>query len=248
MEVHHHPHTPKKIKEFFLEFLMIFLAVTLGFFAEGFREHQVEKSREKEFIESMVKEMKSDSVQIKKVFLDTVRISKLDSLSALLLNINHSPDAIRKCYFLNFKYATNYDAMVFNRNVLTQLKNSGNMRLIKRQSVVDSLNVFDNKITGLAYQLESRKQIIMGNYEDAYTIFDESYFIHNGKKIKWKVTIALHPNMRFLTNNKVQLLKYGAKVNMLSGITQNYYLMLKDVYEYQNRLIPFIEKEYKLEN
>jgi len=40
MEVHHHPdlhHKPKKWKEYFLEFLMIFLAVTLGFFAESYR-------------------------------------------------------------------------------------------------------------------------------------------------------------------------------------------------------------------
>ena len=37
MEVHHHPEVPHKSKswkEYFLEFLMIFLAVTLGFFAE----------------------------------------------------------------------------------------------------------------------------------------------------------------------------------------------------------------------
>ena len=36
MEVHHHPdnhHNSKKWKEYFSEFLMIFLAVTLGFFA-----------------------------------------------------------------------------------------------------------------------------------------------------------------------------------------------------------------------
>jgi hypothetical protein len=32
MEVHHHHHVEKKkFKEYFLEFLMIFLAVTLGF-------------------------------------------------------------------------------------------------------------------------------------------------------------------------------------------------------------------------
>lgn len=32
MEVHHHPHVKeKKFKEYFLEFIMIFLAVTLGF-------------------------------------------------------------------------------------------------------------------------------------------------------------------------------------------------------------------------
>ncbi len=45
MEVHHHPdlhHKPKKWKEYFLEFLMIFLAVTMGFFAENIRENYVE--------------------------------------------------------------------------------------------------------------------------------------------------------------------------------------------------------------
>ena len=44
MEVHHHPHVDsdshrkKGFKEYFLEFLMIFLAVTMGFFAENLRE------------------------------------------------------------------------------------------------------------------------------------------------------------------------------------------------------------------
>jgi hypothetical protein len=51
MEVHHHPHVEKKkFKEYFLEFLMIFLAVTLGFFAENIREHLSDRSKEKEYM------------------------------------------------------------------------------------------------------------------------------------------------------------------------------------------------------
>jgi hypothetical protein len=39
MEVHHHPEVDKKgFKEYLLEGLMIFLAVTMGFFAENLRE------------------------------------------------------------------------------------------------------------------------------------------------------------------------------------------------------------------
>jgi len=39
MEVLHHAHVEKKrFREYFLEFLMIFVAVTLGFFAENIRE------------------------------------------------------------------------------------------------------------------------------------------------------------------------------------------------------------------
>jgi hypothetical protein len=51
MEVHHHPnlhHEKKPWKEYFLEFLMIFLAVTMGFFAESLREHINERDRAKE--------------------------------------------------------------------------------------------------------------------------------------------------------------------------------------------------------
>src|SRR5882762_10395927 len=47
MEVHHHPNIEKKnFKEYLLEGLMIFLAVTLGFFAESLRENIANHERE----------------------------------------------------------------------------------------------------------------------------------------------------------------------------------------------------------
>lgn len=48
MEVHKHPHhvlQKKKWPEYLLEFLMIFFAVFLGFFAESIREHKSDKGR-----------------------------------------------------------------------------------------------------------------------------------------------------------------------------------------------------------
>ena len=50
MEVHHHPnlhHKPKPWKEYILEYLMIVLAVTTGFFAESLREHISTNEKEK---------------------------------------------------------------------------------------------------------------------------------------------------------------------------------------------------------
>ena len=65
MEVHHHPdlhHRKKHWKEYFLEFLMIFLAVTLGFFAEQIREGFTDHIREKEYMKLMIEDLKSDTV------------------------------------------------------------------------------------------------------------------------------------------------------------------------------------------
>ena len=49
MEVHHHRHVEKRnFAAYLLEFIMIFLAAALGFFAEGLREHMDDRSKEYE--------------------------------------------------------------------------------------------------------------------------------------------------------------------------------------------------------
>jgi len=45
-------------KHYFFEFFMLFLAVFCGFLAENIREHQVEMRREREFITSLVSDLK----------------------------------------------------------------------------------------------------------------------------------------------------------------------------------------------
>src|SRR5215471_2654460 len=67
MEVHKHPHHVmhrKKWGEYLLEFFMLFLAVFLGFLAENQREHYVEREREKQFINSLVRDVEMDTAQI----------------------------------------------------------------------------------------------------------------------------------------------------------------------------------------
>src|SRR3954464_2291031 len=65
MEVHHHPNVEKKnFKEYLLEGLMIFLAVTLGFFAESYREHITEEKNAKQFLETYRNELQQQEQQI----------------------------------------------------------------------------------------------------------------------------------------------------------------------------------------
>lgn len=61
MEVHHHSHAhgKKNWKFYFWEFLMLFLAVFCGFLAEYQLEHVVEHQREKQYIESLLADLKS---------------------------------------------------------------------------------------------------------------------------------------------------------------------------------------------
>src|SRR5258708_17473006 len=79
MEVHKHPHHvthKKKWGEYLLEFIMLFLAVFLGFLAENLRERIVEQNIEKEYIHSLVEDLKSDTLQSNEILI------LLDSRSA----------------------------------------------------------------------------------------------------------------------------------------------------------------------
>jgi hypothetical protein len=67
MEVHHHSHKPKNWKEHITEFIMLFAAVTLGFFAENFREHQVVNHRIDQNKVAILKDLQEDSAEIARV-------------------------------------------------------------------------------------------------------------------------------------------------------------------------------------
>ena len=68
MEVHHHSspdpggtHTSrKKWTHYFWEFLMLFLAVACGFFAEYQLEHKIEKDRARQFLQSMLVDVRTN--------------------------------------------------------------------------------------------------------------------------------------------------------------------------------------------
>src|SRR5205814_527842 len=92
MEVHHHPHVQKKnFKEYFLEFVMIFLAVTLGFFAEGIRESISDHSKEKEFILSMMQDLRDDTSSISTTANELISVSTLVDTMLMQLK-NGTPD------------------------------------------------------------------------------------------------------------------------------------------------------------
>jgi hypothetical protein len=102
MEVHHHPdinHKPKKWKEYFLEFLMIFLAVTLGFIAENLREHITDRVKERQYIAGFIRNVKDDTASLRHVIeFDQQQVKGVDSMLKLS-HVNMAIDSNRKSFY-----------------------------------------------------------------------------------------------------------------------------------------------------
>jgi hypothetical protein len=146
MEVHKHPHHvthKKKWGEYLLEFLMIFLAVTAGFFAESYHEYLSEREKEKDYMESLIKDLQRDTV-----FLNTgfprkeERIKAIDSVF-LFFESNKDPHEIPGYVAAQIKrsgWDRQYDR---STGTINQLKNAGGFRLIQNKDVADSIAAYD---------------------------------------------------------------------------------------------------------
>src|SRR4249919_1977876 len=88
MEVHHHPqleHKPKPWKEYLLEYFMIFLAVMTGFFAESYREHLGERSKEHEYVVNIKKDLLTETRNLN-IWIPSIyaRVKRFDTLISYL--------------------------------------------------------------------------------------------------------------------------------------------------------------------
>jgi hypothetical protein len=148
MEVHKHPHHvthKKKWPEYFLEFLMIFLAVFLGFLAENWREYAGDRRKEKQYMSSLFEDLKHDTARIH--FHIRTRLEKgrmMDSLADLLMSQKQTETGNDIYYFARF--VTRSFPLIGDNGTLQQLKNSDGLRLIRKQEVVDSILRYDGAI------------------------------------------------------------------------------------------------------
>lgn len=127
MEVHHHSHKPKKWKEYVTEFLMLFLAVSLGFMAENIREVYIEKERSHELVSSFIKD-----VELNVQFMDSLikndkkALLKSDSIALYIIKTKKDLDLgyVYEIPFNSYRYLSNNDTY-------EQMKSSGSLRYIK---------------------------------------------------------------------------------------------------------------------
>ncbi len=237
MDTHaHHLHSApgEKIWHYFFEFLMLFLAVFCGFIAENWREQLKEHQREKEFIYSIVEDIKSDTLQSDRILVQLRRTSAgIDSV----LNALSSPKIIKNSNNAYRLWTKNLDirAFVSNDRTIQQLKNSGELRLIRNKAVSDRIMKYDQIVKNY-YQQSNFMYSALGDQHIYSQLFD---FI-SLKKNK-NLPVPLTEQGKNLLNEAyahLQLWNSG-----LTGLIS----WLEGVNEEGKSLVIFIQKEYHIQ-
>jgi hypothetical protein len=193
MEVHHHPdlhHKEKKWKEYFLEFVMIFLAVTMGFFAEQIRERHAEKERLHNYFASMVLDIQSNIAALDSAISENSKMAdKYDTIVKSFLN---SGDTINRTAFARHMGAIWYRGFINRNETFEQMKSSGSLRYIDDFKLLTAIMQYVRATNFAQYRTERFElkyytdyflPTIYKNYDLPCKFFLDSAYTNNRKFI-----------------------------------------------------------------
>ena len=249
MEVHHHAHHQgnKNWKSYFWEFLMLFLAVFCGFLAEYQLEHTIEKDREKQYIESMIADMREDSAKINS---SLIYLSKqYAGFDTLLQNIYSRPytdSSLKLMYLIQLKYTHNRNAVRFTKRTITQLKNSGGLRLIRNKAASDSIIVYSEDCETAEGQADYFEKVRMGKINDySLKLFDDQYILNAKGQILDKF-LESDSKIALLDNDDRLIREYANALSSARGSLRNYIKMLKAIQATIPPKLKFLKDKYHL--
>jgi hypothetical protein len=146
MEVHHHSHHPKKWKEYITEFIMLFLAVSLGFMAENIREHQIEKHREIAYLKNVHEDLKLDLINIDNVLIsNTIRLQAMDTLFTIINNNTITNEDVYY-YIRNLALRATFESSHVG---LDQIKSAGGLRMVKNPEIISGIQEYERALDAL---------------------------------------------------------------------------------------------------
>jgi hypothetical protein len=204
MEVYHKPelhHGKKQWKEYFLEFLMIFLAVTLGFFAENLREYISDRGHVRQLGNQLIHDLKNDSAILDDhISRDEQLVQKSDSLFSMLQSPISKIDAkklqelIISCYNVNlFQPSSGAIAAIKNELHLKQFAKSNITVYISNYETAQDL-------------LKTVEQFHMANLREYMQGFITVHFTAANAYSAFKTGTIVNGELRNVTQNDLDQL------------------------------------------
>lgn len=135
----------RTFRGFIYEFFVVFIAVTLGFLADNYRENLADNGKERQYADNLVRDLKKDTTilseliisnQTKQIRLDSfVMFRYLDFKKADNLKTFYSKAWGTKMYLVQLFRS--------NQATLYQLKSTGDLRLMRQKDIAEKILEYD---------------------------------------------------------------------------------------------------------
>jgi len=226
MEVHHHPHIPthaKPWKEYLLEGLMIFVAVTLGYGAENVREHYVETKKALISAKNLYVDVTYDSIGYAR---NTINRSRQDSCFEIINAFynNNTLDKEIPSVYAAHGYITRRMLYQMNTLALDEVKNSGTLKFLESDELKAAIQRYASFGSGLKLR-EQREFSYIDRMLDPISTknFEFNFNRASGDNFKIKdnkivVGVPIPTNLKIMKKDQLDWDNYIAILGMLQTI------------------------------
>ena len=244
MEVHAHSHTArKKWTHYLWEFLMLFFAVFCGFLAEYQLEHVIEHQREQKYAESLIQDLETDTVHLEAyINLRKEKRIMMDSLMLLLSTDKHKQFGNEAYFFARHVFSG--PPFISTDGTMQQLKNAGNLRLIKNENIINNILAYDALVKELKEWDESDTRIRTTFREIGGSVFNANE-LYKAMDSNFKF-VRPTSNPQLITDNPVAINNVAFQIQYISLSSLGNTQRGKALKEKAEKLIELLKHQYHL--
>lgn len=229
----------QKRKKYLIEFFMIFLAVTMGFFAESYREKLSDQSREREYIAQLINDLKEDRAECdaNNVYSVVTINSKIGHYCTDLIDIlskeNPSKKEITTAYHHYQVVTEDWFMAYFKDATWLQMKINGGYKDV-HPKVISEVNEYYKWASVINdYKDEIKKRQSAITYNEGRKVFDHRMAKGMVDSIDSKfITIIFEP-----VNSNVQYLNDSLDIQFALHDKQTILQLCNDLRSYRSLLI-----------
>lgn len=141
------PSKPSPWANYLKEFLMLFLAVSLGFWVENLRQEREDRETEQEFMSSLLEDLAEDSLKVAKAMVQSQQ--KMEGFDSLIVRLNqdtYDDSTLRIIYYLNRRWSGYNPVVHFSERTLKELTSTGTHRLIRNREIASAISHYQEQI------------------------------------------------------------------------------------------------------
>jgi hypothetical protein len=237
-QTYNHGKTPK---DYFFDFFMLFLAVTLGFFVNNLQENLSERQREKQYITSLITDLRIDTAEMRMIHSSIAnRIAGIDSLMHILENKDQK-NYVNKLYYYSFKYLNSTEFHTVSDRTISQLKSAGGLRLIQKKGESDNIVQYYSSSENVGFNRDYCLKEFYRILDSEKEIFDLRLLRgHDLNSIRYLKDIKL------LKSEPSKIDYLYNQILMYTSALVNYNLLLTDLKKEAESLLSFTQKSYKI--
>jgi hypothetical protein len=189
---------------------MLFFAVTLGFFAENYREHSIIDHRMQENYAAIIVDLEQDNLKIDSIFIEGKNGINLITLSHVLYKYKTGAFSEKELLdsIYNIKTIPGYTTLFVNNTTFKNMQSSGLLSYVDNKELKTDLSYYYEVIFKKLYDNNKLFDDVGINYLDKYLIFN-----HGAGIRKWQSDMyqQLGPENGFIDSKEYRKFLLGLK-------------------------------------